>query len=92
MVAPLPIPLADFVGNHTRRMTDPDDVEAISFVRAMDDLHSACQKLASPEIGYVEWLQMVVAVLVAGQCPGRPLTWTMTLCARRITSDIICSL
>lgn len=73
-------------------MVDPDDVEAISYWSAMVELRRQCDRLAYPEMGWVDWFQMVAAVLIAGQAPGRPLTWTMTLCARRIASDIAAGL
>lgn len=73
-------------------MTDPDDVSVISFDASMRELRRQCNRLAYPEMGWVEWFQMVAAVLIAGQAPGRPLTWTMTLCARRVASDIAAGL
>lgn len=73
-------------------MVDPEDVDVISWRHAMLELSRQCDRLAYPEMGWVEWFQTVAAVLIAGQAPGRPLTWTMTLCARRVASDIACRL
>lgn len=73
-------------------MVDPDDVEAIALVAALDELVKQSKRLADPEQGLWAFFDMVVAVMLHQQLPGRPLSWIMLLCARRVTSDIAASL
>lgn len=69
-------------------MVDPDDVEAIQLEYALHELLQASQLLADPEQALWAYVDLVVAVLLHGQSPGRPLSWVLLACARRTTSDI----
>lgn len=69
-------------------MLDEDDVEAIALTRALADVIDRAQRLADPEQGLWAYMDMVTAVLMHQQCPGRPLSWVMLLCARRTIHDI----
>jgi hypothetical protein len=46
------------------------------------------QRLADPEMGLWAFVDMVVAVLLHQQSPGRPLSWVLLACARRVTVEI----
>lgn len=67
---------------------DPDDARAIRLDWAMRDLRAACELLADPNMGHWAWFDMVTAVLLHGQSPGRPLEWILVACARRTIHDI----
>lgn len=69
-------------------MLDEDDVEAIQLELALRDLLAESKRLADPEQALWAFLDMVVAVLLHQQSPGRPLSWVLLACARRTTSDI----
>lgn len=69
-------------------MVDEDDVEAIALQRALEDLLVEARRLADPEQGLWYFLDLVVAVLMHQQSPGRPLSWVFLLCARRTVVDI----
>lgn len=69
-------------------MIDPDDVEAIQLERALSELIETSRRLADPEAGLWAFLDLVTAVLMHQQAPGRPLSWTLLTCARRTIVDI----
>lgn len=69
-------------------MEDPDDVEAIALEHAIEELLRVSQRLADPEMGLWAFVDMVVAVLLHQQSPGRPLSWVLLACARRVTVEI----
>lgn len=71
---------------------DDDDAAAILLHYAIRDLDAACRQLAQPEVGWLDWCGLVVAVLTC-----HPATWAQVeqVClsaARRITAEIHASL
>ena len=69
-------------------MVDEDDVEAFELQRLLGDLIGHSQRLADPEAGLWAFVDMVTAVLMHQQLPGRPLSWVLLMCARRTILDI----
>jgi len=69
-------------------MVDPDDVEAIALQEALETLIRESRRLPDPEMGLWRFVEMMVAVLLHQQLPGRPLSWVMTLTARRVVTEL----
>lgn len=82
-----PIPPKRTPCAQTGVMVDPDDVEAISLEHALRDLCREAREHADPSMVLDEWFCWVALVLLKQQSPGRPITWVMLACARRVTSD-----
>jgi hypothetical protein len=73
-------------------MVDEDDVEHIALERAFEELLELADGLADPEMACQAWLDLLVAVLLHQQSPGRPLSWVMLMTLRRTIVDIRCSM
>lgn len=73
-------------------MVDEDDVAAILLEKALTDLLDACKRLADWRVGFLDFVQLVVAVCLSDRASGLTIDQIVFLCARRVRQDIVLSL
>lgn len=70
-------------------MTDPDDVEYLTTLQAVEELFRAAHRLADPRMAIIEFAEMVVLVGTSRAAADLSTLMIVRLCARRVHHDVV---